>query len=85
MSGSDSTQLEEQAQALLRRHLGARAGDIRIVARDGGVVLRGRACSYYAKQLAQHVVMQVLRLLVVANEIEVRWAVPMPDSGGDTE
>jgi hypothetical protein len=33
--------------------------------------LRGRARTYYAKQLAQHAVMQVTEYLIQANEIEV--------------
>jgi len=33
--------------------------------------LRGRAKTYYAKQLAQHAVMEATDLPVLANEIEV--------------
>jgi osmotically-inducible protein OsmY len=82
MSDADSELPMEQAEALLRRRLGAWVCDVRVLARDGGVVLQGRVRSYYAKQLAQQVVMQGLRLPVAANEIEVLWAPPAPDSGG---
>jgi hypothetical protein len=40
--------------------------------RDGGLVLRGRAHTYYAKQLAQHAVMDNHPLPILANEIEVQ-------------
>jgi hypothetical protein len=39
--------------------------------RDDGVILRGVAYSFYAKQLAQHSVMEITKLPVLANEIEV--------------
>jgi hypothetical protein len=38
---------------------------------DQGLVLRGRARTYYAKQLAQQAVMKCIDLPVWANEIEV--------------
>jgi len=36
-----------------------------------GLVLRGRAQTYYAKQLAQHAVVEAAGLPILANEIEV--------------
>ena len=38
---------------------------------EGGLVLRGHAMTYYAKQLAQHAVMAATSLPIQANEIEV--------------
>ncbi len=38
---------------------------------NDGLILRGHASTYYAKQMAQHVAVQVSGLPVVANEIEV--------------
>jgi hypothetical protein len=38
---------------------------------DDGLVLSGRAPTYYAKQLAQHMVMQATDLPIRANDIEV--------------
>jgi hypothetical protein len=35
------------------------------------VILKGRAPTYYAKQLAQHAVMQIAEYRIHANEIEV--------------
>jgi hypothetical protein len=45
--------------------------DLRLVIRDGGLVLRGHAHTYHAKQLAQHAVMGATKLPIRANEIEV--------------
>jgi hypothetical protein len=51
--------------------LRGRLTDLRIELRGGGVVLRGTAQSFYAKQLAQHAVMTGTELPIVRNEIEV--------------
>jgi hypothetical protein len=45
--------------------------DFQVVFRDQGLVLRGHVHTYYAKQLAQHAVMETSRLPIRANEIEV--------------
>jgi hypothetical protein len=42
-----------------------------LVCRDNGLVLRGHAHTYYAKQLAQHAVMEASSLPIRANELEV--------------
>jgi hypothetical protein len=42
-----------------------------LVFRDKGLVLRGRVHTYYTKQLAQHAVMEVSSLPILANEMEV--------------
>ena len=60
-------QLETHAQV----RLNGRVRDLRLVVRDQGLVLRGHAHTYYAKQLAQHAVMETSGLPIVANEIEV--------------
>jgi hypothetical protein len=39
--------------------------------REDGFVLQGRAPTYYAKQLAQHAVMEASDVPIKANEIEV--------------
>jgi osmotically-inducible protein OsmY len=61
------TELEEH----VRCRLSGRVRDIQLTVRDGGLVLRGHAHSYYAKQLAQQVVMEVARVPILVNEIEV--------------
>lgn len=59
----------------LEAHVQARVGgqllDFRIVVHDDGLVLQGRARTYYAKQLAQHAVMEATGMPIRANEIVV--------------
>lgn len=63
----------ESLEARVRRWLAGRAHvrDLRLVIRDGGLVLEGRAACYHAKQLAQHAAMTVSGLPLRANRIEV--------------
>jgi hypothetical protein len=51
--------------------LGRRIQDLRVEFDGRGLVLHGRAESYYAKQLAQHVVMTVVGLPLSVNKIVV--------------
>jgi hypothetical protein len=51
--------------------LSGQVRDFRLVVADKGLILRGRAHTYYAKQLAQHAVMEATKLPILANEIEV--------------
>lgn len=62
----------EQVEAILRCRLAGRLRELSVLLREGRVVLRGQAVSYYTKQMAQHIVMEDLRLPILANEIEVR-------------
>jgi hypothetical protein len=64
----DLDALEAHVQARLQ----GRVRDLRLVAEEDGLLLRGYSHSYYVKQLAQHAVMQATNLRIVANEIEVR-------------
>ena len=59
-------------EAQMRRRLGSRVRDLRVVVGGEGVVLEGRALNFHAKQLAQHAAMQLADLPVLANNIEVR-------------
>jgi hypothetical protein len=61
----------ERLEAHLQGQLGGRVYNLRLQLRDNGLVLQGRARTYYAKQLAQHAVMGVTEYLIEANEIEV--------------
>ncbi len=63
----DLAQLEAQIQG----HLSGRLVSLQLSLREDGLVLRGRARTYYAKQLAQHAAMRVSQLPIRANEIEV--------------
>jgi hypothetical protein len=51
--------------------LRGRLSNLRLELHGDGVVLRGTARSFYAKQLAQHAVMTSTELPIVRNEIEV--------------
>jgi hypothetical protein len=73
MSKASYTFLEEVAQleAHAQNQLNGRVWHLRLFVRDHGIILRGHAHTYYAKQLAQHVVMELTRVPIQANEIEV--------------
>jgi anti-sigma B factor antagonist len=64
---SEIGQLETHVQSRLH----GRVRHFRLVARGCGLVLTGRAGTYYGKQLAQHAVMEATSLPILANEIEV--------------
>jgi hypothetical protein len=57
----------------LRQRLRGRVGNLSVDINERGMVLRGHAANYYAKQLAQHYAAEAAGLPVVANEIEVFW------------
>ena len=67
---TSSPELERLA-AVLQARLGGQVRGLRLLLRDNGLVLLGRARSYYAKQLAQHAVMKTTEYRIQANEIEV--------------
>jgi hypothetical protein len=73
MTNVSDTPLPEVAQleAHLQSRMSGRVYDLRLFVRDNSLILRGRAHTYYAKQLAQHAVMEATRLPIQANEIEV--------------
>ena len=59
---------------MVRRRVWGQVEDLHVLVRGHGLVLRGRARTYYVKQLAQHAVLGASRLPLVANEIEVAAA-----------
>jgi hypothetical protein len=59
------------AELRLQSRLCGRIRDLRFVLRDGGLILLGRAPTYYAKQLAQHAVMEEIKVPILVNSIEV--------------
>ena len=71
MSSARETDGNVQTETLLEMHLHVRLGSqvrhLRILSRDNGVILQGSACTYYA----QHSVMEMTDLPILANEIEV--------------
>lgn len=62
----------EQVEAQVQSRLGGRIRDLEIVVRPNGLILKGRAPTYHAKQLAQHAVFEIGWLPLLANDIEVR-------------
>jgi hypothetical protein len=60
-----------QLAANTAEKLRGRLSGLQLELHAGGVVLRGTAQSFYAKQLAQHAVMIGTDLPIVRNEIEV--------------
>jgi hypothetical protein len=61
----------EQLEAHVQSRLGGRVRNLRVHVEGTALVLRGHAPTYYAKQLAQHAVMDATDLPIRANEIEV--------------
>lgn len=67
-----TSETETRLESHLQTRLGSRVRQLRVMCRNDGVVLRGSAGTYHAKQLAQHLVMEITDLPILANEIEVR-------------
>lgn len=61
----------EKWRSLVIQRLGGRVRDLQVLPVPGAVVLRGRATSYHAKQLAQHIAMTLCGLRIQTNDIEV--------------
>ena len=64
-TGIDELEVRVQGQ------LAGRVRDLELKVHDCGIVLRGFARTYHAKQLAQHAVMMETQVPILANEIEV--------------
>ncbi len=64
--------LAEQIVARLQSRVGGQLREFQMSAKDDGLVLHGQADSYYAKQIAQQVAMELSGLPIHANEIRVR-------------
>jgi hypothetical protein len=79
-----TAEMEARLVTHLQARMGSRIRYLRVVCRYDGVVLQGRACTYYAKQLAQHSVLEITNLPILANEIEVCLPGRKPDNGQDT-
>jgi len=67
----------EQLEALVRSRLIGRGCDLRVVVSRAGIVLQGRATTFYAKQLAQQEFMKATARPLLANQILV-LAQPAP-------
>jgi hypothetical protein len=61
--------LARQTEYALFPRVGRHVHDLNVIVRGAGLILRGQASTYYAKQLTQHVADRVCGLPVLANEI----------------
>ena len=66
-----ASESEAHLETHLQSRLGSRVRDLRVVSQNDGVILQGSTSTYYVKQLAQHLIMQITNLPILANEIEV--------------
>jgi hypothetical protein len=67
-----STYLSSVLVEHLEQQLRHRFRGLHVRLQGEGLVLQGQVRSYYAKQVAQHLVMRLTDLPIAANEIEVR-------------
>jgi hypothetical protein len=70
-SASKTRESLVRVESRIRCRLTGRVREFQLVLRDQGLVLRGETRTYYAKQLAQHAVMDATSLPIESNEIEV--------------
>jgi hypothetical protein len=61
----------DELEAHVQSALSGRVRRLRLVLQDAGLVLHGQTCTYYAKQLAQQIVMKSTALPILSNDIEV--------------
>jgi hypothetical protein len=61
----------DELQAHVRSRLGGRVRHLQVLNHTNGLIITGRTATYYAKQLAQHAVMEASVLPILANDIEV--------------
>jgi hypothetical protein len=61
----------EELENRLQASLSGRVRNLRILLHGSGIVVRGFAHTYYAKQIAQHVIMRETTIPILANDIEV--------------
>ena len=62
-----------QVQERVRDRLRGRIHHFRVELHDCGLVLQGRAQSFFVKQLAQHAVMDATGVPILRNDIEVSY------------
>lgn len=60
-----------ELEAHVQLRLSGQVRNFRVRKGDRGLILSGQGRTYYAKQLAQHAVMEATDLPILANEIEI--------------
>ncbi len=68
---ADPANATEELVIRLQQQLSKRFRGVRVRLRHDALVLEGRVPSYYAKQVAQHLVMGLTQLPIAANDIVV--------------
>ena len=61
----------EQIEARILSRVAGRVQNLHVIVRQDGVILQGRARTYHVKQLAQHAVLELPGVRLLANDIEV--------------
>ena len=56
----------------VQRRANGRVREFRLLVFSNGLILQGLTSTYYAKQLAQHAIMEATQVPILANDIEVR-------------
>jgi hypothetical protein len=67
----EAEELAASIERAVQQETGHGVSDLRVVVHNDSVVLKGRCDSYYCKQLAQHVAMNLSRGERLVNGIEV--------------
>jgi len=62
---------EARLELGLQARLGCLVRDLRVTATDAGLILRGRARTYHAREVAQQALLEACNLPLLANWIEV--------------
>ncbi len=70
MNCEDST--KPSVEQLVQQRLQGYVRDLRLLVGDQGIILQGQTSTYYDKQLAQHAVREIVGMVILVNEIEVR-------------
>ena len=63
----------ERLRQLISALFGSRVREFLVLVRGGGLVLQGKAGSFYLKQMVQETALKATAFRVVANEIAVDW------------
>ncbi len=75
MNWEDKTRMLEWISHMLEVKLTpqflGRIRDLQVLPQKDGFILRGRASTYHAKQLAQHALLDETTLPLIKNEIEI--------------
>ncbi len=68
---SKRTRILDELEGRILDELIGRVRDFRLVLCEAGLVLQGRASTYYAKQMAQEAVMRATNWPIAANDVDV--------------